>query len=307
MCTAITYQTRDTYFGRTLDLEYTYNETVTITPRGFPLTFRHVPTPSTRYALIGMATVADGYPLYYEAANEHGLAAAGLNFPQNAHYAPVSAKLPSVASFELIPYLLTQCRTLTEARALLSAIQLCDTAFSDAYQPSPLHWMVADHSGAVTVESTRDGLHVYENPVGVLTNNPPFPYQLTRLADFSHLSAVSPADSYSRGLGAVGLPGDWSSPSRFVRAAFVKQHAVSDEDEDSSVSQFFHILGTVEQPRGCVRADDGRYVVTAYTSCINLSRGTYYYTTYQDRTVTAVSLQQYDLDGTTLTALPLVK
>ncbi len=305
MCTAITYHTRDTYFGRTLDLEYTYHETVTVTPRGFNFTFRHTPAPSVRYALIGMATVVDGYPLYYEATNEHGLGMAGLNFPQNAHYFPVTDGKNNVASFELIPYILTQCRTLDDAKDALRDLQLCDTSFSSAYPPSPLHWIIADRNGAVTVESTAHGLHVYDNPVGVLTNNPPFPYQLTRLADTSHLSPMSPADSYSRGLGAVGLPGDWSSPSRFARAAFTKRYAVSGDDERESVGQFFHILGTVEQVRGCVQADDGRYVITAYTSCINLDRGVYYYTTYHNRCISSVDMHRCDLDGTALITYPL--
>lgn len=290
MCTALLY---NALFGRTLDLEYTYNETVTVTPRGFAFPFCDTP-----FALIGMATVVDGYPLYYEAANEHGLAMAGLNFPQNAYYFPHG----TIASFECIPYVLTQCRTLNEARKLLSTVTIRDTPFSEAYPPSPLHWMIADRHGAVTVESTADGLHVYDNPVGVLTNNPPFPYQQTRLADFSHLSTTAPAESYSRGLGAIGLPGDWSSSSRFIRTAFAKTHAVT---EDSAVNQFFHILGTVNTPRGCVRANDGRYVITAYTSCIDLERGIYYYTTYHNHALSAVQLHRCHLDVTSLLTYPL--
>ena len=112
---------------------------------------------------------------------------------------------------------------------------------------------------------------------------------------------------YSRGMGAMGLPGDLSSVSRFVRAAFVKCNSVSGDGEDESVSQFFHILGSVEQPRGCVRLPDGRDVITVYTSCINTQKGIYYYTTYENRSICAVDMHRCQLDGPALYTYPLEK
>ena len=85
MCTAVSFKGSDSYFGRNLDLERSYKESVVITPRGFKLNMRTLPTMESHYAMIGMATVADNYPLYYEATNEMGLSMAGLNFPDNAH------------------------------------------------------------------------------------------------------------------------------------------------------------------------------------------------------------------------------
>ena len=110
---------------------------------------------------------------------------------------------------------------------------------------------------------------------------------------------------YSRGMGAMGLPGDCSSASRFARAAFVLENAASESDEPSSVSQFFHILGVVEHVRGCVLLDNGKYEITAYTSCINLDRGIYYYTTYENRAISAVDLFKCDLDGGELSRFSL--
>ena len=101
MCTAITYKTKAHYFGRNLDLEYSYNETITIMPRNFPLRFRHVKSPQTYYAMIGMATVADNYPLFYEATNEKGLSMAGLNFPGNAEYKPYNEDKDNITPFEI--------------------------------------------------------------------------------------------------------------------------------------------------------------------------------------------------------------
>lgn len=315
MCTAVTYKTKDHYFGRTLDLEYSYNEEVVVTPRQFPFAFRAVGRLESHYAIIGMAMVVEDYPLYYEAANEQGLAMAGLNFPGNAHY---FAKMPgkdNIAPFEFIPWILGQCKNLAEARELLGKINLCNIPFSEAFPLSPLHWIIADRTGAITVESVADGLKIYENPIGVLTNNPPFDYHMTHLCDYLNLTHLPPENRfgsvelqpYSRGMGAMGLPGDLSSASRFVRAAFVKLNSVSGDGETESVSQFFHILGSVDQQRGCVRMPDGRYEITYYTSCINTDKGIYYYTTYGNSCISAVDMHRCDLDGQKLCIYPLEK
>lgn len=315
MCTAVSYQTRTHYFGRTLDLEYTYRESITVTPRRFPFRFRCGKTLENHLALIGMATVEEDYPLYYEAANECGLGMAGLNFPGYAHYFPPVPDKDNIASFELIPWILSQCRNLAQARTKLMNLSVCDLPFSAALPPSPLHWLIADKTGALSVESTQSGLHVHENPAGVLTNSPPFDYHMTRLSDYMALSP-DPTENrfgdislpaYSRGMGAMGLPGDLSSVSRFVRAAFTRMNAVSDDDENAGVSQFFHILGTVSQPRGSVRLADGRCVITQYTSCINTDRGIYYYTTYENSAVSAVDMHRCNLGSDTLECFPLLK
>ena len=103
MCTAAAFQTKDFYFGRTLDYECSYGECVTVTPRRYPFSFRHMGRLDAHYAMIGMAHVADGYPLYYDAVNEAGLGMAGLNFVGNAQYAEVQEGKENVAQFELIP------------------------------------------------------------------------------------------------------------------------------------------------------------------------------------------------------------
>ena len=314
MCTAITYQTKDFYFGRTLDYEHSFSEEVTITPRKFPLVFRHQDTHNDHYAIIGMACVGRDYPLYFDAVNERGLAMAGLNFVGNAHYhQPVACK-DNVASFEFIPWILSQCASVAEARKMLGRVNITDTAFLDKVPPSQLHWMIADREEAITVESMEDGLHIYENPVGVLTNNPSFDDQMFRLNDYMHLSSKSPENHfsekldlqhYSRGMGALGLPGDLSSQSRFVRAAFTKLNSVSGDSEGDSVSQFFHVLETVTQTRGCCEVAEGEYEMTIYTSCCNADKGIYYYTTYDNHQISAVDMHRENLDGSALIRYPL--
>ena len=306
MCTAVTYKTRDFYFGRTLDYEFSYGEEVTVMPRHYPLKLRHLGTLERHYAVIGMAHVAEGFPLYYDAVNEKGLAMAGLNFVGNAHYNEPVAGKRNVAQYEFIPWILASCASVAQARALLAEMNLTGDAFGPSLPPAQLHWIIADRKEAITVESVREGLRIYDNPAGVLTNNPPFPEQMLHLSDFMYLSPDQPENRfggklglqyYSRGMGALGLPGDLSSRSRFVRAAFVKLNSVSGTGETESVSQFFHILGAVEQPRGCCRMGEGKYEISIYTSCCNADKGIYYYRTYDNPRIVAVDMHRCDLEG----------
>ena len=263
-----------------------------------------------------MAYVSREYSLYYDAVNEKGLGIAGLNFVGNAVYHPAAEGKNNVTQFELIPWLLGCCATLAEARTLLEKTNIVNIPFSDQLPLAQLHWLIADKTGSIVVESTADGLHIYDDPVGVLTNNPPFPQQLFALNNYRALSPRTPASTfaegldltaYSRGLGGLGLPGDLSSQSRFVRAAFVRMNAKSGSGEAESVNQFFHILHSVEQQRGCCELDGGKYEITLYTSCCNADKGIYYYTTYGNHQITAVDMHRENLDSTKLTRYPLVQ
>jgi len=311
MCTAITFSKKDFYFGRTLDLERTPGEEVVITPRNFPFSFLHRPSLPRHYAIIGMAHVASGYPLYYDGVNEAGLCMAGLNFPEFARYQAVCDGKDNVASFEFLPWVLGQCKSLQEARNLLLNLQLTGTPFG-AFPSTPLHWIIADRTGAITVEPLKNGLQIHENPVGVLTNSPPFDDQMFQLSNYMHLSADPPQNHFapdvdlracSGGMGAIGLPGDLSSQSRFVRASFTKLNSVC--TEEGSISQFFHILDSVHQARGCCRLEDGACVITQYTSCYDAAQGIYYYNTYGNRRISAVDMNREDLETDRLFRFPL--
>ena len=314
MCTAVTFSTKDHYFGRNLDYEHSYRESVTITPRDFVFHFRRMPPMEHHYAMIGMATVTAGYPLYYEATNEYGLSIAGLNFPHSAKYMPEKPGKDNVAPFELIPWLLCCCRNVPEAEEKLANMNLVNISFSQEYPLTPLHWILADHERAITIEQTADGLHVYHNPIGVLTNEPPFFFHMIHLQNFLNVSNCEPVSrfapnlplkAYSRGMGGIGLPGDLSSSSRFIKAAFTKLNSVSEDTESASISQVFHILGSVAQQQGCVKIDKS-YEKTIYTSCCNTTKGIYYYTTYENSQITGIRLHGADLDSNRLVCYPLV-
>ena len=316
MCTAATYKTKDFYFGRTLDYEFSYGDEVTVTPRNYPFHFREMGDMVSHYAIIGMAYVDEDYPLYYDGINEKGLGMAGLNFVGNAACWDRKEGKDNLAQFEFIPWILGCYSTVKEARSFIENMNILNTPFSDKLPLAQLHWIIADREEAITVEAVKEGIKIYDNPVGVLTNNPPFSQQLFALNNYMHLSVKSPADTfaagldlqrYSRGMGAIGLPGDLSSQSRFVKAAFTKMNSLSGEGEEESVSQFFHILGSVDQQRGLCELDDGKYEITLYTSCCNADKGIYYYTTYDNHQITAVDMHKENLDGDKLIRYPLIK
>ena len=316
MCTAIALSGNYRYFGRNLDLEYAYKESVVITPRNFPLPFRHQKTLDTHFAIIGMAYICDNYPLYYDATNEVGLSMAGLNFPNNAYYFPFEDSHDNITPFELIPWVLGQCQTVGEACILLEKTNILAESFRTDLPLSPLHWMISDAEHSLTIESTKKGLSVYANPVDVLTNSPAFDMQLFHLNNYINLSNQAPLNRfskklslmpYSNGMGALGMPGDWSSQSRFVKAAFLNMNAVCEDSEEDCVSQFFHILDCVAHPRGCVamNSDSTQYEITLYSSCCNTEKGIYYYKTFHNSQISAVDLHKENLDGTTLISYPL--
>ncbi len=307
MCMAMSFSTRDHYFGRNLDLDEVYDTRITVSPRNLPFRFRCGETSDRHPAMVGMATVVNGYPLYFEATSERGLSAASLQFSDCCVYARKgTGRGTEVASFELIPWLLCRCGTVEEVRNLMTRTTVTDETFGEGYPAAPLHWMVSDRTESVVIESTADGLQVHDNHIGIMTNSPPFPHHVVNMVNHMGVSSKPPVNRftgavdlrpYCRGMGSIGLPGDMSSMSRFVRGAFALHNSVCDESETGSVGQFFHIMGTTSQPRGCNDLGCRRYELTQYTSCCNTDTGVYYYTTYGNRQISAVDMHRTDLEG----------
>lgn len=314
MCTAVSFQSKSHYFGRNLDVERSYCEKIVITPRKFQFDFRLEKPKETHYAIIGMAAVADSYPLYFDATNEKGLSMAGLNFPETADYEEPMEDKHNIGVFELIPWVLGSCASVDEAKDLLQKTNVVAMDFNKEYRSVPLHWMISDRDYSITVECVEEGFKIYYNPVHVLTNNPTFPMQMFNLNNYMSLTREEPETrfaegfnfyKYSRGMGALGMPGDLSSMSRFVRGAFTRLNSVCGESESESISQFFHILDSVAQTRGCARAEDC-FEVTSYSSCCNTDKGIYYYKTYENSQISAVSMHNENLDRKGLVIYNLV-
>ncbi len=306
MCTAVAYRANTLYFGRTLDNDISYGEKITVTPRNFPLSFKYKGRIDTHYAFIGMAHISNGYPLYYDAMNENGLCMAGLNFVGNAVYNDSIHGKNNVTHYELIPWILGQCKTTEEAAKLLINTNITPDTFGNNLPAAELHWIISDKTDTITAEPLSDGLHIYENPVNVLTNNPTFEKQLFALNNYMHLSPREPQnhfsdklnlERYSRGMGAIGMPGDLSSQSRFIRASFVNHNSAKFGTEEENVNQFFHIMNSVEQAKGCCILDNGNYESTLYTSCCCADSGNYFYTTYDNRQINSVNLFKENIEG----------
>lgn len=315
MCTAISYKGIHNYFGRNLDLEYTYSEFVTITPRNYLFKFRNEDSINNHFAMIGMATIADNYPLYYEATNEAGLSVAALNFPGNAVYKTRSQNKINISSFEFIPYILSKYKSIEDLRDELKNINITNSSFNEKYPHSPLHWLISDSIESITIEPIESGIKIYDNPIGVLTNNPPFDYHMYHLSNYLNLTREEPVNRftnqidltpYSRGMGSVGLPGDLSSSSRFIKAAFTKFNVLPGHSISENIGQFFHILSSVEQQEGCVKAND-KFEKTVYSCCCDTETGIYYYRTYENTQITAVNMFHENLDQDKITSYPLIK
>lgn len=310
MCTAINFKGYDSYyFGRNLDLETSYGERVVITPRNYKINMRTLPSIESHYAIIGMAAVVDDYPLYYEGTNEKGVSIAGLNFPGNADYKEMLEDKNNVAPFELILYILSLCSDLSQVKEKLKNINIVKIDFSPGLPLSPLHWIISHGEKSITVECVKEGLKVYDNDFGVLTNNPSFDYHAMNINNYMSLhegksenkiSKNLKFDNYSLGLGALGLPGDYSSASRFVRAVYIKEKSPLCQSEKESVNQFFHILLGVSMPKGCLLAKNGESEYTRYSCCCNIKEGVYYYNTYDNLAIRSVDMHSINLDGNKL-------
>lgn len=308
MCTAIWI---GGYAGRNLDIERSYGESIIITPRKYILPFRKCDNINDHFAFIGIGTVSRGYPLYYDAANEHGLYMAGLNYVENAKYHAPNTDCINIAPYELIPYILSSCKSVSEAKNKLEKINLVDIPFSRELPTAQLHFFIADKEQSITVEPDANGLNVYENNVGVLSNNPSFPMQLHNLNNYAALTNKSITNrfpdhiafnEYSQGMGALGLPGDLSSQSRFVRAVFHKLNHVG----SGEVTDIFHLLSTVAMPYGSLKLGDNSYEITSYSSAVNLNSLTYYYRTYDSTSLCYASLFSENLTSPSLVSYPLV-
>ena len=316
MCTCINFKTKDNYFGRNLDLEYRFNEKVVITPRNYKFNLKNGTSITSKYSMIGMATVVSNYPLYAEATNEKGLSMAGLYFPKNACFFKEEDNKLNLSPYELILYFLGLYSSISEIKKDIANLNITNTPFSKEMPVSDLLWMISDESECIVIEQMEDGLKVYNNPIGVLTNNPPFEYHLNNINNYSNLSPYNSENTFSnkinlnqygQGMGAIGLPGDNSPASRFIRASFNKLNSKCEDDEKSSVTQFFHILDSVSMVQGTTITKENKNDITTYSCCINTSKGIYYYKTYTNNQIIAIKMSEKEKNNKYLSIFDLIE
>ena len=306
MCTCIDFRSKYFYFGRNLDLEYNFGEKVVITPRDYLFELKNGSKLKTKYAIMGMATVVNNYPLYADAVNEKGLCMAGLYFPGNAVYNKEIEQNINIASFELIPWVLGNFSNITELKKELNNLNIIDAKFNENLSAVQLHWMISDEDESIVLEQVEDGLKIYDNPFGVLTNNPPFNYHKINISNYMNLSCKYPENRFTdkidlevfgQGISMIGLPGDVTPPARFVRAAFNKSNSVECSNENEAISQFFHILDSVAMLKGTVLTKENKLDMTTYSSCINASKGIYYFKTYYNNQINAVKFNENNINS----------
>ena len=297
MCTAIKYQNNQCLFGRTLDVPTSYGEELIIIPRNKEMKYRYLKKQHFHYAMLGIGLYREAFPLYFDAINEKGLGIAGLNFPKEAYYEKRIEEELNLCVFELIPYLLGCCGSVEEVKQVLAQIHLCDEAFSDTLSTTPLHWLICDQKECMVLESTKRGLHFMDNPVGVFTNSPTFDYHMQHLQQYQNITNFPQNTTwgnyqlkpYSYGMNAIGLPGDFSSSSRFVRMVYLKEHVKSKNDIDT----FFHLMYQVMVLKGWVYIDDKNDQSTKYISCYDLKKGILYYQIEEELKFFNINLNDY--------------
>ncbi|SCK04425.1 Choloylglycine hydrolase [uncultured Clostridium sp.] len=314
MCTALTLKTKDGYnfFGRNMDLEYNFNQKVIVIPRNYQ--YKHWVSGEivkNKYACIGMGSDIEGYPAMADAMNEKGLACAGLNFEGYAYYEENSvAGKNNIPPYDFILWVLFNHETIEEIKADIKNIELVNKPISENYPVPTLHWIIYDKSGnSIVVEKTKEKFAVYDNKVGVLTNNPTFDWHLTNLNEYINLSAEHRNKTkwselelkpLGVGSGTRGMPGDFESVSRFVRIAFIRSCKPIVDNESNALPQFFNMLGYVAMVKGGAITVGGNEDMTLYTSSMNLQRGIYYYKTYNNSRINAIDMNKEELDSSEL-------
>ncbi len=312
MCTGIRFSDGEghLYLARNLDWTSGYGEQVVLTPTGYEPRSPFGAIDEIRHAVIGMGIVEDDTPLYFDCGNEAGIAVAGLNFPGYAQYAPEPVDgATNIAAFEFPLWVASQFESVDEVEAALKEVAIVDRPINEKYPSSLLHWIIGDSTRAIVVEYTSDGMQVFEDDVDVLANQPGFSWHRENLRNYLNTSPEFPKETvidrahltpFGSGSHMRGIPGDYYSPSRFVRAAYVNSHYPEKSSEEENVSRAFHTLQQVAMVDGCAAMDSGEFEKTIYTGLFSSGTGTYYWNTYEDPTIRSVAMADYGSDGTEL-------
>ncbi|MBR2994567.1 choloylglycine hydrolase [Candidatus Saccharibacteria bacterium] len=308
MCTGVRFTDKDgnMYFGRNLDWSVGYGQKVVITPRGYKYKSAFLGEMANSPAVIGMGIVAENVPLYFDCANENGLAIAGLNFPGYAAYAPdaIDGKT-NVAAYEFPLWVALNFKTVDEVEKALHNVAIVAKPINDQYPVSELHWLIGDAKRSIVVEYTANGMEIFENAVDILTNQPGYGWHKENLRNYMNLFPQMPKEvrwekaamkPFGSGSLMRGLPGDYYSPSRFVRVAYLNTHYPVQADEASNVSRLFHTLTGVAMIDGAAAMIDGDFEKTVYTGGYSTATQTYYYNTYEDPAIKSVALKDQKLD-----------
>lgn len=308
MCTAFSFTTDDnhTFLGRNMDIEFELQQNICIIQRDFKCDYKQ-----SHHAIIANGSIINNYPLIFDGINEKGLSCAGLNFSQYAEYSNQILKdINNIPVYDFTFYILACFESVQDIISNFNSINIVDIPFMPNLPNTAMHWIIADSKQCIVVESTANGLKFHDNTVGVMTNSPTFDWHINNLQLYGNLTTKQPITNINQqpssyvGAGAVGLPGDFSSPSRFVKTSFLKNNCFAINKNDG-ISAVFGILGNVAMIKGSVLTATEQDDITVYSACLSLSERAYYYRTYDGQTVRCVNLMHEQLDGTEFITYPV--
>lgn len=312
MCTGIRFTDDEgnMVFGRNLDWSFSYGESILVTPRGFSADYTYgTPGNAEPRAVIGVGVEMNAMPMYFDCANENGLAVAGLNFPGYASFAsePQNGRI-NILTGEFPLWIARNFDTVDEVEQVLENVTL--VAPDDPKHPkSFLHWLIGDAKRSIVIEQMADGMHIHHDDVDVLTNQPTFDWHMENLRNYMNTGSdmAEPVTwggktltAWGAGVSMHGIPGDVSSPSRFVRVAYTNTHYPVQNGETANIARLFHTLGAVQMVEGMAKMADGKYEKTLFTSGYYAKTKAYYMNTYEDPTIRKYPFADYDLNATEL-------
>jgi len=312
----------DVVFARTLEFAIDIKSEVIMVPRGFARTGtapggRAGMRWTSRYASLGVN--GENLPHIFDGLNEKGLAVGTFYFPGTAGYqafSPASAGR-TLAPWELGSWLLETFATVEEVRRKIGNVVVADVVYPAWGFTPPVHYIVNDASGrSIVIEYIGGKLHVHDNPLGIMANSPSFDWYMTNLRNYLNFTLTNPPpvtigggvklQPFGMGAGMLGLPGDFTPPSRFVRAAAFATSAETGQKGDEAVLKAFHVLNNFDIPKGTVREghkdEHGNELAdyTIWTSANDLARRRFLFRTYDNSQIRSVDLMTLDLDARTI-------
>lgn len=311
MCTGLALETKDGLhlFGRNMDIEYSFNQSIIFIPRNFKCVNKsNNKELTTKYAVLGMGTIFDDYPTFADGMNEKGLGCAGLNFPVYVSYSKENIEgKTNIPVYDFLLWILANFSSVEEVKEALKNANIVDIPINKNIPNTTLHWMISDITGkSIVVEQTKEKLNVFDNNIGVLTNSPTFDWHVANLNQYIGLRYNQVQEfklggqsltALGQGTGLVGLPGDFTPASRFIRVAFLRDAMIKNDKDSIDLIEFFHILNNVAMVRGSIRTVEEKSDLTQYTSCMCLEKGIYYYNTYENNQINAIDMNKENLDG----------
>ena len=261
----------------------------------------------SKYAFCGVNSF--DYPHIMDGINEKGLYVGLFYFPGYAEYEQSSDTSQSLAPWELGTWILSNCASIDHIQEQLSKIHVIPVVAPELAIVPPLHYIVTDSKGnSIVIEYVKGTCTIHKNEIGVFTNSPAFDWHMTNLKNYINLSPinVAPLDlaghvltGFGQGTGFLGLPGDFTSPSRFVRATAFLKSAIHPATAQEAIKDAFHILNSFDIPRGAVREaqKNGNHIYeqTQFTSVADLKNLIFYFHTYENRQIRMVKLKSFDL------------